>query len=94
MEKCLENYLPVFEKTDFWIEETCTEFLNTMICMYFFYAYKKQKLFHDDPYYKRIYKKIDTYFSKQNKIYDIDDIKEAMYSKKIKREIMAIQIND
>lgn len=88
----LEQYLPPFETVDFWIEDTCMEFMISMICLYFNYSANDQKIQHNDPFYQDLYRKIDTYFSNiPTTVNDVDTLKDYMYSKKVWRKIVAIK---
>lgn len=93
IQKMLENYLPPLDKVDFWIEETCMEFITTMICVYFNYLANGLEVRHNEPYYQRIYKKISKYFSKIDKeVEDINELKDYMYNKEVLREIVSIKV--
>ena len=91
IQKMLEKYLPPLETIDFWIEETCFEFLTSMICIYFNYVANGQTIVHNDPFYMNIYRKIETYFDCiDDTVTDVDTLKDYMYSKKVLREIISI----
>lgn len=91
--KMLENYLPPFEKADFWIETTCTNFVATMLCVYFNALAHDSIVDHEDPFMNHLYHKIDTYFKTKNEqINDYTKLQDYMYNQEIIREILAIRL--
>lgn len=89
----LEQYLPPFEKVDFWIEYSCFEFITTLMFYYFYHLARNKKSVHHDPYYQTIYRKIDTYFKNINRVIDqVDDLKFYLYDLETIRAIIATNV--
>lgn len=94
MEQLLENYLPEFETTDFWIEQSCLEVINALLVIYFELLAQEKVIQHNDPYYHDILQKIHKYFSPTIKtLRSVEEIKAFMYDTKIAREILAISLD-
>lgn len=90
IEKMLEQYLPPYEKIDFWIESTCFEFITSMICLYFNNISQGLKTPKNRKFQKQ-YKKIHAYFEKIDKtVSEVDELKDYMYDPKVLREIVSI----
>lgn len=91
--KMLENYLPPYEKADFWIESTCTNFMASMLCVYFHALANHQKVEHEDPWMNHLYDKIDCYFQKITDTVDSYSVlQDYMYNQKVIREILATKV--
>lgn len=90
IEQMLEQYLPPFEKVDFWIESSCFEFIPTLILLYFNAWTNNKNMNHQDPLYNRMLQKISKYFEKENVIIsDVDSLKERMYDSNTLRRIIS-----
>lgn len=86
--KLLEQYNPEFDKTDFWIEDSCYEILWTLIFLYFDSIAHSTKLNLADSA-KPYMKKISKYFEKMDIIVTkSDELKYYMYDTKTIREIL------
>lgn len=86
--KLLENYLPPFDKIDFWIERTCYEPLMARMVLYFADLAQGQIRLED-----RYYQKIHQYFKKIKKtIEHSDDLKDYIYNLPVLREILHEQV--
>ncbi len=93
IQRMLENYVPPFESCDFWIEETCMDFVKAMVFYYFNYTANGEELRYDDPELQKIVKKIDTYFTNLNEDIDsVEKMKFFMYDKKTLREIIGTKV--
>lgn len=90
--KMLEQYLPPFDKVDFWIEHSCFEFMPTLILLYFVNSSKYKKI-DIHSHYKKVYQKIQKYFSSINcNIDDVDTLKNWMYDVELMRKILHIHL--
>lgn len=90
MEHLLHQYLPPYEKADFWIEDSCLEVMWTLVYVYF----DSLSMHHRpsiNPAYKKEMDKIETYFSGINET--IDDPKRLqfyMYDTETLRKIISL----
>jgi len=93
IEKLLENFLPDFNKVDFWIETSCFEVMPTLM-YYYFESLSRNKTFKpEDKDYRRITQKIDFYFKSIDQIIDNEEsLKEYMYNSRCHREILSIKL--
>jgi hypothetical protein len=94
IEQMLEQYLPPYDKVDFWIESSCFEFVPSIILLYFrsIINQKIERLL--DPLYHRILLKISKYFEKEDIIIsDVAALKDRMYDLSKLREICSIRLN-
>ncbi len=90
IEKLLEQYLPPFEKVDFWIETSCFEILPTLILLYFESLSRNKHFSVYDKRYKKIVRKIEAYFRKNEQcVDDVNVLKNMMYDLKRHREILS-----
>lgn len=90
IEKLLEQYLPPFDKVDFWIETSCFEILPSLILLYFESLSRSKHFKVYDKTYKKIVRKIETYFRKNDQcVEDVNVLKNMMYDLKIHREILS-----
>lgn len=93
MEQLLKRYLPEYESTDFWIENSILEIMNALLVIYFEMVLSNQKIKHSDPQFNHLLKKIDCYFSKIDQTLEtVEQIKAYMYDNKLAREILAINV--
>ncbi|MGL5978634.1 MAG: hypothetical protein ACRCZJ_06555 [Erysipelotrichaceae bacterium] len=86
----LEQYLPPFTTTDFWIEPNCMELLSGVVFLYFQNMYYQKKQTHPDPYINALLKKCVRYFDEiRGLVDDVTLIKDYMYHPEGLREILA-----
>ncbi len=89
MKKMLENFVPSFDKLDFWIETSCLEILPTLILFFFINNSNYQKIKINDDYLG-YYKLIEHYFLRlNNTVNDVDDLKKYMYDAETLRVILS-----
>jgi len=94
IERLLQQYLPPYETTDFWIESSCFEFMPALIFYYFNAIAHHKPIKHQDPTYHRLLKKIDRYFRQIDlTVSDVSALKSYMYDPQILRTITAIKTN-
>ena len=92
IESLLEQYLPPFDKIDFWIESSCFEVMPALIFLYFEAIANHKQIQHEDPYYHQLLMKIHRYFSAIDKtVSDVSELKHYMYDTKTLRLIVANQ---
>ena len=90
MEKLLENYLPEYETTDFWIEQSCLEVLNALLVIYFELVSLNKPIKHHNFQYNKLLQKIDKYFNQfEYTLESVEDMKNLMYNTKTAREILS-----
>lgn len=88
--KMLHQYFPPLDQVDFWIEDSCFEFMPALILLYFINlsGYQTIKITAD---YQKDYRKIKRYFESLNKtLSSIDELKFAMYDRSVLRSIAAL----
>lgn len=91
MERLLENYLPEYHSTDFWIEQSCLEIFNALLVIYFELVSLRKPIKHHHQPYNKILQKMDRYFSSVDMTLDtVEQLKKFMYNTKIAREILSI----
>ena len=91
MEAMLSSYIPNVDKVDFWIENSCIEFIRSLIVIYFDQVIEEEPIGHIDEFYNSIMLKIDTYFSNQDIVIDSEEVlKDILYSREVIREIIGI----
>jgi len=94
IESLLNQYLPPFESTDFWIESSCFELVTGLIFHYFDLTVHQKPIRHPDPQLSRILRKIATYFNKfDTSVSDLEVLKNWMYDRRTIREILAIRLD-
>lgn len=90
MEKLLQQYLPPFEKVDFWIETSCIEFVPALIMLYFQSLTQPKKYIPSHPVDRRIIQKIKAYFDQEDYVIsDVDSLKSRMYDLRTIRELIS-----
>lgn len=90
MERLLHQYVPPYEKADFWIEDSCEEIMWTLIFLYF-EAIAHNRKPEVNPFYKKEMQKICMYFDRIDEV--IDDpsrIQFYMYDTDTIRHILAL----
>lgn len=89
IEKLLMQYLPPFEKADFWIEDSCLEILWTLTFFYF-----DAKAHHHackvNPAYVSLLRKVSCYYDSIDLIIDtVEPLKFYIYDTKTIRKILS-----
>ncbi|MDP3445180.1 MAG: hypothetical protein Q8T08_20155 [Ignavibacteria bacterium] len=93
IEKLLENYLPPFEKVDFWIESSCFEVMPSLILLYFEALSRNKSFRTEDKVYQRLVRKIEKFFKTIDQIIDDENkLKDYMYDTKLHRLIVSIKL--
>lgn len=90
MERLLHQYVPPYEKADFWIEDSCEEIMWTLIFLYF-EAIAHNRKPEVNPLYEKEMQKICMYFDRIDEV--IDDpsrIQFYMYDTDTIRHILAL----
>jgi hypothetical protein len=92
IERLLENYLPAYDKVDFWIESSCFETLTALIFLYFDAIAQHKPFKQTNAKYRRLAKKISNYFDEVDlEVNDVDTLKHYMYDPETLRKIAATQ---
>ena len=93
IEKLLQQYLPPFEKADFWIESSCFEFVPTLIMLYIQSLTNANDIEVKNPTDKRVLKKIKKYFAREDIVVQtVEPLKERMYDFQILRKIISMKV--
>ena len=90
MEKLLHQYVPPFEKADFWIEDSCEEIMWTLIFLYF-EAIAHDRIPEVNPIYESQMQKIRAWFDPiEHTITDPKEIQFYMYDTDTIRNILSL----
>lgn len=90
MTRLLEQYLPPYESTSFWIEDSCLETVWTIVYLYLESCYTGVKPAIAEQYQPLLHK-TELYFSTLNETVDsIDRLKDLIYDNRILRTILSI----
>ena len=90
MEKLLHQYVPPFEKADFWIEDSCEEIMWTLIFLYF-EAIAHDRIPEVNPIYESQMQKIRAWFDPiEHTITDPKEIQFYMYDTDTIRHILSL----
>jgi hypothetical protein len=93
IERLLGQCQPHHDKVDFWIESSCFEFMPALIFQYFEARSRHQTLKIGDKQYRKVLKKISTYFDQiETTVDSVDQLKHYMFDPKVLRSIAAIKI--
>lgn len=93
IERLLEQYLPIEQHVDFWIESSCFEFMPALIYLYFDALAHHKTVRHHEKTSQRTLKKIAKFFEAMDETIDsVDHLKEYMYNPKILRKIAAVKL--
>jgi hypothetical protein len=93
IEQLLENYLPPYDKVDFWIESSCFEVMPTLILLYFDALSRNKSFRTEDKVYQRLVRKIDKFFKTIDQMIDDENkLKDYMYDMKLHRLIVSIKL--
>ncbi|MEE8808061.1 MAG: hypothetical protein SOI44_06555 [Lactimicrobium sp.] len=89
--KLLEQYEPPFDKTDFWIEDSCFEVMWTLSLLHFHELATKKKV-QINPQLNTYMKKIQRYYAGINEtVTDVKRLQFLMYDTRTIRHILAIK---
>lgn len=92
MEKLLEQYVPAVAHTSFWIENSCTLPMRTLIYLHFEELYYNRTNAVTGEYEKRM-AKTRAYFQKVDRtIEDTDTLKDFMYDPMVIRQILGTHL--
>ena len=90
IQKLLHQYLPPFQNSDFWIEDSCFEIMWTLIFMYFDALAHHQDV-QVNPQYSQEMHKIVSYFSQiDQEINSVDTLKFYMYDNETIRKVLSL----
>ncbi|TFG81595.1 MAG: hypothetical protein E4G74_03930 [Erysipelotrichales bacterium] len=93
IELLLEQYLPDFDKVDFWIESSCFEFMSALIFTYFNALAHRKPATHQVPHYHRLLRTISRYFDGIDQtISEVSKLKQFMYDPQLLRSITSIKL--
>ncbi len=88
IEKLLEQYLPEYDKCNFWIENSCLSIVKSLIFIYYYEQVYKTKIKINKENIK-LMNKVRTYLDNLDiNVNNTNTLKEIMYNKKIIREIL------
>ena len=94
IEQLLAQTNPPLEKLDLWIEDSCFEFMPSLIFLYFEALTHHRPCGHRDPFYARQLRKIAAYFEQDPRlITTVDELKHRMYDRSILRAIAALTVD-
>jgi hypothetical protein len=95
IEKLLEQYLPPFNKVDFWIESSCMEIMHALVYMVIKGMIENKAYNNKDPMFNRIVRKIKHYLKQiDEEVNDVNRLKALMYDPKTLRMILSIKQED
>lgn len=88
IEKLLEQYLPPYDKCNFWIENSCLSIVKSLIYIYYEEQVNKRKIKVNKDNI-RLMNKVRHYLDNLDlDVSDVDALKQIMYDKKLIREIL------
>jgi hypothetical protein len=94
IEALLSQVNPPVDKLDLWIEDSCFEFMPSLIFLYFEALAHHRPVVHRDPFYATQLRKIEAYFSQDPSIIStVDELKHRMYDRSILRAIAALKVD-
>ncbi len=94
IEALLGQVNPPLDKLDLWIEDSCFEFMPSLIFLYFEALAHHRPVSHRDPFYARQLRKIDAYFTQDPSVVSrVDELKYRMYDRSILRAIAALKVD-
>ncbi len=92
MRRLLERYNPPFEKTDFWIEDSCTEPLRTQIFLHF-EELADSRAIQPHPDYRIYMEKVRSYFQTLPvTVETVKQLKDLLYDRALARAILAHRV--
>lgn len=94
IERLLTQFNPPLEKLDLWIEDSCFEFMPSLIFLYCEALAFHRPATHRDPFYARQLHKIAAYFDHDPAVVStVEDLKTRMYDRAILRAIAATPVD-
>jgi hypothetical protein len=94
IERLLGQVNPPLDQLDLWIEDSCFEFMPSLIFLYFEALMHHRTCTHHDPFYARQLRKIAAYFEKDLSIVTtVEGLKLRMYDREILRAIAATRVD-
>jgi hypothetical protein len=94
IERLLGQFSPPLIKLDLWIEDSCFEFMPSLIFLYFEALMHHRSCRHHDPFYARQLRKIAAYFEKDlSTVTTVEGLKHRMYDQAILRAIAATLVD-
>lgn len=94
IERLLAQVNPPLEKLDLWIEDSCFEFMPSLIFLYFDALAHHRPCIQHDPFYAKQLRKIAAYFEQDTAtISSVDELKHRLYDRTILRAIAAIEMD-
>ena len=94
IERLLGQVNPPLHKLDLWIEDSCFEFMPSLIFLYFEALMHHRPCRHHDPFYARQLRKITAYFeSDPSTVTTVEALKYRMYDRAILRAIAATRVD-
>jgi hypothetical protein len=94
IERLLSQTNPPLTKLDLWIEDSCFEFMPSLIFLYFEGLAHHRPVIQHDPFYARQLRKIARYFEQDlSVINSVDELKHRMYDRSVLRAIAATKVD-
>lgn len=93
MEKLLEQYVPVYEDSAFWIEDSCLEIMWTLIFMYFDALAHNADVQVNAQYEKEMNKIVHFFENIDETIDSAERLKFYMYDNKTIRSILSLRLD-
>lgn len=85
---------PPLAKLDLWIEDSCFEFMPSLIFLHFEGLALHRPVIQHDPFYARQLRKIARYFEQDPSIITtVDELKHRMYDRSVLRAIAATKVD-
>ena len=93
IEKLLEQYLPPYDKCNFWIENSCLSIVKSLIFIYYYEQVYKTKIKIEKNNIK-LMNKVRHYLDNLDlKVNDVNTLKQIMYNKQLIREILHTKVS-
>ena len=93
IEKLLEQYLPPYDKCNFWIENSCLSIVKSLIFIYYYEQVYKTKIKIEKNNIK-LMNKVRHYLDNLDlNVNDVDTLKQIMYNKQLIREILHTKVS-
>ena len=93
IEKLLEQYLPPYDKCNFWIENSCLSIVKSLIFIYCYEQVYKTKIKIEKNNIK-LMNKVRHYLDNLDlNVNDVDTLKQIMYNKQLIREILHTKVS-
>ena len=93
IEKLLEQYLPPYDKCNFWIENSCLSIVKSLIFIYYYEQVYKTKIKIEKNNIK-LMNKVRYYLDNLDlNVNDVNTLKQIMYNKQLIREILHTKVS-